>query len=327
VGVPAATSFTVLTPLGALVALALLIPLAGALLAERRVDAARKLLGLARPAGAAPRATLLALAAVPALLGLAAAQPALRSPDALRVRSDAEALFVLDTSRSMAAAARPGSTQRLARAQAAAVRIRSAIPSVPAGVGTLTDRVLPNLFATADPAAFDATVERTVGIERPPPQSAEVTATSLAALADVRTQGFFKPSARRRLLVVLTDGESRPYSPAAVGRALRAGTGVSLVLVRVSRPDERVYRPSGLPEVAYLSRPESRTELDELASAAGGRVFDEGELDAAIAATRSALGDGPTAARGLRSRTIALAPYVAALSLVPLLVLLLRRRA
>jgi hypothetical protein len=244
----------------------------------------------------------------------------------VRVRTDAEALFVLDTSRSMAAAADPGGTTRLARAQAAAVRIRSAVPSVPAGVGTLTDRALPNLFPTADRAAFDATVERTVGIERPPPQSAEVTATSLAPLADVRTQGFFRPSARRRLLVVLTDGESRPYSPAAVGRALRARPGVSLLLVHVSRPGERVFRPSGRPEVAYLPRPESRTELEALATAAGGRVFGEGDLGDAIAATRLAVGDGPTAALGLRPRTIALAPYAAALSLVPLLVLLLRRR-
>jgi hypothetical protein len=325
--VPAAATFTFLTPLGALVVLALLVPLAGRLLGQRRVDEARGLLGLARPGGGAPRTTVFALAAVPALLGLAAAQPALRTPDELRVRTDAEAFFVLDTSRSMAAAARPGATSRLSRAQAAAVRIRSAVPSVPAGVGTLTDRVLPNLFPTADRAAFDATVERAVGIDRPPPQSVEVIASTLAPLADVRMQGFFRPTARRRLLVVLTDGESRPYSTAALGRALRARPGTSLILVHVWRPGERVYRVSGRPEVAYLPRAESRQELDGLARAAGGRSFGENELEAAIDGTRAALGGGPTAARGLRPRTIALAPYAAALSLLPLLVLLLRRRA
>jgi hypothetical protein len=323
----AATTFTFLTPLGALLVLAVVLPLAGVFLAETRVRAARRLLGLARPTGGSSRTTILALVTVPVLLGLAAAQPALRSSDAARVRTDAEALFVLDTSRSMAAAARPGAPTRLSRAQAAAVRIRSAIPAVPAGVGTLTDRVLPNLFPTADPAPFDATVERAVGIERPPAQGVEVTATTFAPLADVATRGYFTPSARRRLLVVLTDGESVPYSTAALAGALRSGPGVSLLLVHVWQAGERVYRESGRPEAAYLPREESRQDLERLAAVAGGRIFGEDELGAAEGGARAALGSGATAARGLRPRTRALAPYAAAASLLPLLLLFTRRSA
>ncbi|MEP7334686.1 MAG: hypothetical protein ABI717_02800 [Actinomycetota bacterium] len=316
------TSFTFLTPLGGLLVLAALLPLAGLVLAGRRVAAARARLGLERPSGGAPRATIAALAAVPVLLGLAAAQPALRAPETARVRTDAQAMFVLDTSRSMLAAASPGAPSRLARAQRAAVRLRSALGDVPAGAGTLTDRALPNLLPIADTAAFDATVERAIGIERPPPQEVNVNATTLEPLSELATQGYYSASARRRLLVVLTDGESRSYDVGALGRALRAGPGVSLILVHFWQPGERVYRPSGRPEAAYFPHEESRRELDRLAGATQGASFGEDELDAAEARARSELGSGKTVAQGIRPHTIPLAPYIAAASLLPLAFLL-----
>ena len=316
------TSFTFLTPLGGLLVLAVLLPLAGLLLAERRVASARALLGLTRPPEGAPRATIAALAAVPVLLGLAAAQPALRAPKTANVRTDAEAMFVLDTSRSMLASAAPGEPSRLARAQRAAVRLRAAIDDVPTGVGTLTDRALPNLLPSADTAAFDATVERAVGIERPPPQEVNVYATTLMPLTELATQGYYSASARRRLLFVLTDGETRSYDVADVARTLRAGRGVSLILVHFWQPGERVYRQSGRPEAAYLPHEESRRELDRLAAATAGASFGEDELGAAEARARSELGSGETASEGIRPHTIPLAPYVAAASLVPLAFLL-----
>ena len=269
-----------------------------------------------------PRATIVALAAVPVLLGLAAAQPALRAPKTANVRTDAEAMFVLDTSRSMLASAAPGEPSRLARAQRAAVRLRSAIDDVPTGVGTLTDRALPNLLPIADTAAFDATVGRAVGIERPPPQEVNVNATTLAPLTELATQGYFSPSARRKLLFVLTDGETRSYDVGEVGRTLRAGRGVSLILVHFWKPDERVYRQSGRPEAAYFPHEESRRELDRLAAAAEGASFGEDELGAAEARARSELGSGKTASQGIRPNTIPLAPYLAAASLLPLAFLL-----
>jgi hypothetical protein len=320
------TTFTFLTPLGGLLALAVLLPLGGLLLGERRVAAARALLRLARPRGGAPRATIAALAAVPALLALAAAQPALRAPETARVRTDAQAMFVIDTSRSMTAASSPGAPARLSRAKQAATRLRSALDDVAAGVGTLTDRVLPNLLPVADVAAFDATVERAVGIERPPPQEVNVNATTLAPLADLATQGYYSVSARRRLLVVLTDGESRPYDVEGVARALRAGRGISLILVHVWRPGERVHLPSGRLEAGYLPREESRRDLERLAAAAGGASFGEDDLGAAAARLRSELGSGKTAAQGIRQRTIPLAPYAAAVSLLPLAFLLRPQR-
>ena len=320
-----ATTLTFLSPLGGLLVLAALLPLAGLILAGRRVATARATLGLERPPGGAPRTTIAALVAVPVLLGLAAAQPALRAPETANVRTDAQAMFILDTSRSMLAAASPGAPSRLARAQRAAVRLRATLEGVPTGVGTLTDRALPNLIPVSDTAAFDATVERAIGIERPPPQEVNVNATILAPLTEVATLGYYSPSARRRLLVVLTDGESRAYDVGAVGRALRAGRGVSLILVHFWEPGERVYRSSGQPEAAYFPHEESRRELDRLAAAAGGASFGEDELGDAEARLRSDLGSGKTAAQGIRPHTIPLAPYVAAASLLPLAFLLRRR--
>ena len=321
-----ATTLTFLSPLGGLLALAAVLPLAGLVLAARRVEAARTLLGLDRPPSGAPRGTIAALAAVPVLLGVAAAQPAIRAPETANVRTDAQAMFIIDTSRSMLARSSPGEPTRLARAQRAAVRLRSALGDVSAGVGTLTDRALPNLLPTADVAAFDATVERAIGIERPPPQEVNVNATTLAPLSDLATQGYYSASARRRLLVVLTDGESRAYDVGALATALREeGPGVSLILVHFWKPEERVYRQSGRPEAAYFPHEESRRELDRLAAAAGGASFDEEQLGAVEARARRDLGSGPTASQGIRPHTIPLAPYVAAAALLPL-ALLFRRR-
>jgi hypothetical protein len=92
--------------------------------------------------------------------------------------------------------------------------------------------------------------------------------------------------------------------------------------VRVGNPGERVYRPDGRPE-AY--RPRQTTALEGLASATGGRVFGEASADAAAAAARTALGDGPTGIQGRARKTTPLAPYVALAAALVLLVILRRR--
>jgi hypothetical protein len=316
-------ALTFLSPAGALVALGIVVPIAALLLAERRVARARDLLRLPAPSASGWRTIVAALAAVPLLLGVAASQPAIRTQHGTRLRTDAQALFVLDVSRSMSASAEPRGRSRLARAREAALRLHSGLTEIPSGVATLTDRVLPDLFPLGNAAAFASTVQN-VGIEEPPPQSIAVNATTLAPLADVATQGYYAPAARHRLLVVLTDGESQAFDAVAVARALRSGPGVSLVLVRFWAEGERVFGPSGQPE-SYRPDPESEAALAGLAAATGGRMFPEGDLSAAAAFARSALGTGPTTARGRELRTTPLAPYVAAAALVPLLFVLRRR--
>jgi hypothetical protein len=264
---------------------------------------------------------VVAVAAVPALLGLAAAQPALETTTRLHVRTDAEALFVLDNSRSMLASSRLGAPTRLARAKAVAIAIRDGIGDVPSGVATLTDRVLPNLLPNPDPAVFRQTVGQAVAIEEPPPASTGVLATSLAALDAVGTQNFFSPSARRRLVVVLTDGESQPFDARRVARDLGAPPGVHVILVHVSRPGEAVYS-AGRAETGYREDPSSKQLLSSLASATGGALFDESSVGRAVSAAKIDVGSGPVVSTASTTQTRTLAPFVALTALIPLLLLL-----
>ena len=151
---------TFLSPFGALIALAALAPLGAALLGRARVTTVRKELGLRPPRRWHTARRLACAAGGIALLGLAAAQPALTHTASVTERTDVQALFVFDVSRSMSASAAPGSPTRLQRAVDAATRLRASIPGVPAGVATLTDRVLPNLLPVAGVGDFDAVARR-----------------------------------------------------------------------------------------------------------------------------------------------------------------------
>ena len=192
---------------------------------------------------------------------------------------------------------------------------------VPSGIATLTDRALPSLFPTPDESVFDGTLAHAISLEQPPPENQNIVATTLGAIGSLGTQNFFPATARRRLVVVLTDGESRPFDARQVARALHSGPGVRVVLVHVSRKSEAVYDGSRI-EQGYSESLDSEQALKSLASATGGSVFGEGELAQAIRAEQADLGTGPTIIRGTTERTRALAPYLALLSLVPLLVAL-----
>jgi hypothetical protein len=317
-------ALTFLTPIGALVGLAVLLPLAALALATRRVGTVRAALRLAAPRGGTDLAAPAAIVAVFVLLALAATQPALSHDTAARVRTDAQTLFVLDTSRSMAAATSRTAPTRLARAKRAASTLRAAIPDVEAGIATFTDRVLPNLLPVADRASFDATLQRAIGIEEPPPRSTSVRATTFSALAEIPTSGFFDSSAKRRTIVLLTDGESGPFDPGAIGRSL---AGIGVVVVRFWAADESVYGPTGRPETSYRPDPNAPAALDSLATATGGRTaFGEGSLGAAAAKLRALQGSGPTTSVVDRTRReTPLAPFVALLALIPLALLATRR--
>jgi hypothetical protein len=305
---------TLLSPLGLLLALTVALPLAALVLALRRVDRVRTRLHLPAPRGGRERAQGAALTAAVVLLALAAAQPALTTTEKRQVRTDAEAFLVVDISRSMLAGPAGGPT-RLARAKVVALELTRSLRDVPLGVATLTDRVLPNLFPTPDEAVVAQTLRRAVTAERPPPREVGVRATTLGALGDAASANLF--SARRKLLVVLTDGETRSYAEAATARRLRSA-GISLVLVHVWRQDERL-------EPGYRPDPSSREALAGLAAAAGGAVVREGDPGAVTRAAREALGDGPEAPRGIEERVTPLAPWAALAALVPLGYVLRRR--
>jgi hypothetical protein len=314
---------TFLTPLGGLVALLALLPLAAAVFAHRRTGSVRRTLGLPSPEHRAELLPPAVAAAGVVLLGLAVAQPALTRTSSPRVRRDVQALFVLDTSRSMAASSSPTAPTRLDRAAAAAVTLRAAIPQVESGVLTLTDRVLPDLLPVPDVQGFNGVVQRAVRIESPPPRSSSVRATSYGALADIASGNDFAPSASLRIVVLLTDGESNPVQNADVAGRLAAGHGYRFMAIRFWQSDESVYGADGKAEAAYRPDPSGATTLRDLAAALGGRSFEEGETGAAAAYLRGLAGTGPTVrAAGVDRSRVPLAPYVALLGLVALFVAL-----
>ena len=307
---------TFLTGLGALTALAAALPLAAWAIGRRRADRVRRSLGLEPPHGRALSRPLVLAAAI-ALLGLAATQPALTRESKVRERTDAQALFVFDVSRSMAASATPTSPTRLDRAVAAAVRLRAAIAAVPAGIATLTDRALLDLAPVPDVASFDATATRGVAIESPPPAGSDVRATTYSALAELGPGGYFAPKTARRLVVLLTDGESNPVDPDAIARSLPRSRGYRFVAVRFWRGDESVYGLEGRPERAYRPDPRGRGVLADLADALGGSAFDEARLGTAASFLRRAAGTGPTQRMSAATAArIPLAPYLAGVAVL-----------
>ena len=317
-------SLVFLTPVAALLAVAVLLPLCALAVVRRRARRARGTLGLAEPSRRALVAVLVALLATAALVGTAAAQPVLERTLTLRTRTDAEAFVVLDVSRSMLAQDNPGSPMRIERAKAAASTIRASLPGVPVGVASLTDRVLPHLFPSVDEDVFEATMGRSLGIEQPPPKSTFLTsATKLDALASVRTRRYFSPQSRKRLLVVLTDGETQPVAAGRLGSILRTEPAIETIFVQFWGEDERVFT-RGAPEPEYLADPSARALLDGLARSVGGTVYDERDVSAAIQKAHALLGDGPSVVRGERGSDVPLAPYLAAVALLPIAYLLRR---
>jgi hypothetical protein len=316
---------TLLTPLAALIALGVVVPLVALALLHRRGDSVRRAIGLQEPRPWVIRTAVAALVVAAALLGLAAAQPRLEWTSEQRVRDDAEAIIVLDTSRSMLARSSPDARIRYARANDAALRFRAAFEDVPVGIASFTDRVLPHLFPSPDRQVFAATLSRSLGIDRPPPHGSFVsTATRLAALETIVSRRFFTPAVRNRVIFVITDGESVPLSGAKIAAAFRRPPGVDTIFLHVWNGDERVF-DGNQPEPQYSPDPRSRSILDAAADTLGGRVYSENQVDDAIAAARNALGDGTTVVQGQKQNRLALAPYLAGAIFLPLALLLWRR--
>ena len=316
---------TFLTPLGALLALGAVVPLLAMLGTRRRAGRVREAIGLERARKAALLVPLAALALGAALLGLAAAQPILERTSDRELRTDAEVFVVVDVSRSMLAQAGLGSPTRLERARSVAGIVRGQLPYAKVGLATITDRVLPHLFPSANLDVYEATLERSIGIERPPPRSSFASnATKLDSLVAVRAQNFFSESAKKRILVVLTDGESQPVASARMGTIFRQEPAIDTVFVQFSGEGERVYS-NGAPEPQYFPDPRARGLLERLAASTEGSVFDERNVDAVVQRTRQYLGSGPTVVEGQTSGRDALAPYLALAAFLPFGVLLWRR--
>jgi hypothetical protein len=315
---------TFLTPMAAIFAMSALLPLGVFWLRERRAAQVRTELRLGPPGGATRLGIAACVAAIPVLLGVAAAQPVLGTEHSIPERADAQAFFVLDTSRSMLAAAGPHEPVRFDRAREIALQLRDRTPQVPAGIVSMTDRILPHAFPTTDRRVFEATLRRSVDVEVPPPVFTYSTyATSYDVLTGIPKRRFFSATAKKRLLVVLTDGESRPFGP-ELTRAFHVKPPIEVVFVRFWGPTERIYE-TGVSEGGYRPDPASASTLQRAADLVGGHTFDESEVSAAGDELVRVAGQGPTTDRKIAGARFALAPWVTLAAFLPLAYLLWRR--
>jgi hypothetical protein len=306
-------------PLAALSALAGIAPVAVALLRLRTGRRARRGLGLPEPQLVALLARPVALACLFGLLGLAAARPALRLQHERTARTDVQVVVALDSSRSMLAASAPGRPERWQRAEAFARRLQAELPGVPMGLSSLTNRLLPYLFPTSDPRAYDLVLAAAYGIQRPPPAlTIDRWVTTFDSLNEGTVRRFFSPNVRKRVLVVLSDAETRPFEARTVLRQLeRAGT--TPVVVRFWRRGERIFLRGS--ESYRATQPDALATLHR----AGWPAFSETQLGAAVRRIREAVGSGPRVRVGYAQEDIQLAPLLALAAFAPLLLLVLAR--
>jgi von Willebrand factor type A domain len=312
-----------LTPLAALFALAAAVPLAALAVVERRSDRVRAALRLRGPGRRALAPVIAALVLLPTLVGVAAAQPVVVHRQQVRERGDAQAFFVFDTSLSMDASSGAGEPTRLARAKRLARRLEAALGDVPVGVASMTDRVLPDLMPTTDPALFNRTLTQSVGINEPPPSQpyGEKRATNLQALLSLTSSHFFTNTVKRRLLVVFTDGEASSdlrLFGYEIGQTLRP------VFVHTWAPGERIYH-HGKADPHYLADPASTILLARAAQLSDGTVVGDAKLGPLLQASKSIVGHGPEMGQINAYARVALAPWVALAGILPLGFLFYRR--
>lgn len=313
---------SLLTPVGAAVALVALVPLAALALSELRARRARDVLGLGRPSRTMTVLLALSFVVAGALVGAAAAQPILERGAMRHERVDVSAYVVIDSTRSMLAASDRRSATRVARAREAARELRAVVPELKVGLASLTDRVLPHLFPTLDEDVFAATLEKSIGIERPPPRERKRTATDLVALSQLGPQGFFPATPERRIVVVLSDFETDAFSVLKLAASLRRQR-LEPIFVHVWDARERIW--GGLGDAGYRTDPRSGPVVRRLADASSGKAFAERDLDDAKRALGDLLGDGASRPLWRESSRTELAPWLALFAVLPLGFVLWRR--
>jgi hypothetical protein len=313
-----------LTPIDALFALAAAVPLVALWLTQANVRRVRTLFSLTPPRRRELAGVVAALALLPMLVGVAAAQPVVVQHRSLGERLDAQAFFVFDTSLSMSAREDPGAPTRLARAIRAAEGMLPKLGDIPVGVASMTDRVLPQLMPTPDQALVVRTLRQSVGIDRPPPsRSYRGRATTLQALFPIANSNLFNPGVKHPILVVFTDGEANPLH-SSIGYALARSMQVHPLFVHFWAPTERIY-VHGQVDPRYVPDDNSSRVLSQFASASRGRVFGEHDIGALVRTIRGDAGTAPVRTAVLGYARIPLAPWFVLAGVFPLAFLLYRR--
>ena len=301
-----------------------MIPLAALWLAQTRMERIRRAFSLRTPRRRELVGIIVALALLPVLMGVAAAQPVVVQHKLLGQRLDVQAFFVFDSSTSMSARTGPRGLTRLERAKQEAEEVIPKLGDIPVGVATMTDRVLPDVMPTTNSALIRRTIEQSVGIDRPPPsQLYPGRATTFSALYPIPYSNFYNPGVEHRILVVFTDGEAVRIR-SQVGYELARAMTVHPLFVHVWAPTERIY-VHGRIDPHYRPDPTSTRELTRFATAAHGRVFGENDLNDLAKTIRAEAGSDPVTTQVLGYARVALAPWFVLAGVIPLAFLLYRR--
>ena len=299
-------SISFLTPLAATVGLVVVLAIWARALARRRAAEASAALGLPPVGRRGLAVDVVLLALVGILVAAAAAQPVMSRSEVTPGRDGAEVLMVFDVTRSMLAQRAPSEPTRLDRSRDLAKRVRASIPDTRFGVASLTDRVLPHLFPTLGSNSFVSVVNRAIGIERPPPDRRANKATAFSALGDIGRTAFFRRETQRRVVVVVSDGETLPVDLEVLRERIAEGR-ISMIFVQVWRGDESVFDANGQRDPAY--RPDKT----------GGRTL------RGVAGALEGIGTGTLVPQGQQVVSRQLAPHALLAAFVPLALILYRR--
>jgi hypothetical protein len=223
----------------------------------------------------------------------------------------------------MQAARSPTGPTRLERAKRLALRLERALPDLPIGVASMTDRSLPNVMPTVDQTLFARTVHHAVGIDRPPPsQPHKGRATTFDAIVPIVESHFFPDTLQRRLLVVFTDGEAAQVSPLL---KLTLQRRVSTLFVHTWQPGERIFVAGGKVDPGYAPDPTSTEALARMAAIVDGKSVDERQVGRMIRDARDAVGNAETHSVAAGYARVPLAPWFVLAAVLPLAFLLWRR--
>jgi hypothetical protein len=316
-------SLSFLTPAAGLVGLVGVLALLALRRLARRSDALCERLDL--PPHGRRRSLLeaLPLAAIALLLGIAAMQPVLSKREPRQGREGVEVITIMDITRSMLARRSPSEPTRLERGRLISKQVRSQLDELPFGVASVTDRLLPHLFPSLGLNSYTAAVDRAIGIERPPPDRNARRATALSAIEELGRLHFFAPRTARRIALVVTDGETVPVDLGLFRDRITDGR-VALIFVHVWHENEAVFENGAVNEL-YKPDPTAIRSLRRVAGAVDGALYTEGQTREVVAEIRRLAGEGRLVPHGSELRSTALAPYLAALALLPLLLVLRHR--
>jgi VWA domain-containing protein len=291
---------------------------------QRRTRRLERLFSLSAPGRRELVTAAVALALLPALVAVAAAQPVVIHAKALTERLDAQVFVVFDTSRSMSARSGPDAPTRLARAKQEARALIPQLGDIPVGIATFTDRILPALMPTTTVALALRTVNQSVRIDEPPPSLRyHGRASTLQALEPVARDRLFPPGVRHPILVVFTDGEMRAPPPLS-GYSFAQQVTIPPLFVHVWGPTEHIYS-HGRINPGYQSDPTSGSTLTHFAALTHGRLFPEGDLGGLLDAIRAQAGSKPATTTLLGFTRVALGPWFLLAGVVPLGFLFWRR--